>query len=138
MRNVNFNVPRPESGSTNPDDYSCADGETLETFEDSFATGVDSDTNRIKPPDHALKQRTLIMRGIPPPATLLDIVKAIRGGQLLTLYIRQLQAERFARISFVDADRAEALFFYSKRAGIYVLGKRVGSLLGIILKKVLG
>ena len=137
VMNINqiFNLPRHEFGLPSPDFYSRADEDTLETFEDKLATRMDFDINRTRPVDHALEKRTLVMKGVPQQATLLEIVKAIRGGQLLTLYIRQLQHERLAHISFVDVSAAEALFFYSKRAGIYVLGKRVSSLSCSLLKE---
>lgn len=63
------------------------------------------------------------MKDLPHGATLLDVVKAIRGGQLLNVYIRP--CKKLAHVSFLDASAAAAFLNYSKRAAVLVLGKQV-------------
>lgn len=91
--------------------------------EDNLAAGVKTDKSQNRALGRRFKQRTLVMTGLPDRFTLLDIVKTIRGGQLLNLYVPP--RERLARISFVEANAAEAFYIHSKRHGIYVLGRRV-------------
>ena len=91
--------------------------------EDSLAARVKIDQGQDRALDRRFKQRTLVMTGLPDRFTLLDIVKTIRGGQLLNLFVPP--RERLARISFVEASAAEALYIHSKRNGIYVMGTRV-------------
>jgi hypothetical protein len=71
------------------------------------------------------EDRTLLLTGLSNRATLADITKAIRGGQLLNLYIRE--HEHTAHVSFVDPMAAEAFLLYAKRTDLYIRGKRVSS-----------
>lgn len=69
------------------------------------------------------EDRTLLLTGLSNRTTLADITKAVRGGQLLNLYIRRQQ--RTAHVSFVNPLAAEAFLIYSKRTDLYIRGKRV-------------
>lgn len=74
-------------------------------------------------------QRTLAMRGLPNGTTLLDVVKSIRGGQLLNVVLRSWERsqEMVAHVSFVEAASAAAFLSYFKQASILILGKRVSA-----------
>ena len=73
--------------------------------------------------DNNHDDRTLLLTGLSNRTTLADIIKAVRGGQLLNLYIRE--HERTATVSFVDPLAAQAFLIYAKRADLYIRGKRV-------------
>lgn len=77
----------------------------------------------------ALEQgkRTLAMKGLPNNITVLDLVKKIRGGQLLNIMIRAQggSPSMIAHISFVETAAAAAFLAYFKQANIPTLGQRV-------------
>jgi len=75
--------------------------------------------------DKGHEDRTLLLKGLSNRTTLADIAKAVRGGQVLNLYIRE--QERTAHVSFVNPLAAKAFLIYAKRADLYVSGKRVSS-----------
>jgi hypothetical protein len=83
------------------------------------------DEKKSKAVEHSSDQRTLLMRGLPEKATLLDVVKVVRGGQLLNIYTRY--HKQLAHISSVDASAAAAFLVCSKGTAISVLGKRVSA-----------
>jgi hypothetical protein len=83
------------------------------------------DEKKSKAVEHSSDQRTLLMEGLPDKATLLDVVKVVRGGQLLNIYIRY--HKRLAHTSFVDASAAAAFLVYSKGTAISVLSKLVSA-----------
>lgn len=58
--------------------------------------------------------------------THLDITEAIRGGQLLDIYLRSY--ERTATVSFVQATDARAFFDHVRRHDLYIRHKRVSIL----------
>jgi hypothetical protein len=121
--NRSWNLSHQQSGSPSPDINTHADEETSTTSEDNLPTRRNFDMHQDRALGHSVGQRTLVMKGLPDRFTHLDIVRVIRGGQLLNLFVPG--RDRLARISFVDASAAQAFLTYSKRNGIYVLGKRV-------------
>ena len=72
--------------------------------------------------------RSLVIRGISKRTTLADVTKAVRGGQVLNVYLRP--HEREAHVSFVDPHAAEKFLIYSKRQDLYVRSKRVSRMPG--------
>jgi hypothetical protein len=69
------------------------------------------------------EDRSIVVRGLPQQTCLADVVKVIRGGVVLNMYLRP--RDRTAHIAFVDPIAAEKFIIHSKRSDIYVKGKRV-------------
>lgn len=67
--------------------------------------------------------RSLLFCGLAEGTTHIDITEAIRGGQLLDIYMRG--NERMAAVSFVHAADAQAFFEHVRRHDLYIRHKRV-------------
>ena len=106
-----------------PDFHSCEDEETSVTSETNVGTRMKAGQEQGGVSDHSFELRTLVMKGFPSQTSLLDIVKTIRGGQLLNVYM--LPREKLAHISFVEASAAAAFLTYSEQATILILGQKV-------------
>lgn len=70
--------------------------------------------------------RSLLFCGLAEGTTHLDITEAIRGGQLLDIYMRG--NERMAAVSFVRATDAQAFFDHVRRHDLYIRHKRVSKM----------
>ncbi|KAI9792256.1 MAG: hypothetical protein M1835_007974 [Candelina submexicana] len=68
-------------------------------------------------------QRTVLMTNLSDRAIHKDVIKVIRGGALLDIFLRT--NDRSASISFVDGVAAQEFINYVKRNDIYIHGKRV-------------
>jgi hypothetical protein len=112
-----------ERVSPRPDAYSYEDERASATSQWKVTTAKFVDKKKSKAVEHSSGQRNSIMKGLPENPTLFDVVKVVRGGQLLNVYIRH--KERLAHVSFVDASVAASFLVYSKGAAVSVLGKRV-------------
>lgn len=69
------------------------------------------------------QERSLTLQGLSPFTSLADILEHIRGGQVLQVYRRQ----NSAHVTFVDPAAAGNFLTYSKRADLYICGKRVSA-----------
>lgn len=67
--------------------------------------------------------RSLLFGSLAEGTTHLDVTEAIRGGQLLDIYMRA--NERMAAVSFVHAADAQAFFEHVRRHDLYIRNKRV-------------
>ena len=67
--------------------------------------------------------RTLVAKNLPDRIKHLDIVNVVRGSALLDVWVRHV--DRFANISFVDAEAAKNFLTYTKRNPIYIHGSKV-------------
>jgi hypothetical protein len=92
-----------------------------EEVEDSYEQEQEQEQQEVYHDDH--EDRSIIVRGLPQTASLADVVKIVRGGVVLNMYLRP--RDRTAHIAFVDPIAAEKFIIHSKRSDIYVKGKRV-------------
>ena len=69
-------------------------------------------------PRHA--KRTLYFAGLPAGTAHKDLVKVLRGGRILDIYLRK---DRSATVSFIEG--AQEFFKYAKRHDVYIHQKRV-------------
>jgi len=76
------------------------------------------------------EDRSVVFRGLSPFTTLADIVRVVRGGPVLNMFVRA--KDRIAHVAFVDTFAAEKFLIQSKRSDIYVKGKRVSTLVFMI------
>jgi hypothetical protein len=119
--------PPPISGS--PDSYGFENEKSSVTSSEKVEDVLEDCGEKLETQpeknefDNNHEDRTILLTGLSNRTTLADITKAIRGGQLLNLYIRE--QERTARVSFVNPMAAEAFLIYSKRTDLYIRGKRV-------------
>lgn len=67
--------------------------------------------------------RTIILNNLAEGVTHADITEAVRGGQLLDIYLRP--QDRMATVSFLQANDARAFFDHVRRHDIYIKHKRV-------------
>lgn len=67
--------------------------------------------------------RSLLLCNLSESTTYLDITEAIRGGQLLDIFIRT--HERNATVSFVHALDASSFYDHVRRHDLYIKHKRV-------------
>ena len=70
------------------------------------------------------EQRSVSLKWLSDRVTHGDIVKVVRGGALLDVYLRK---DRTASVSFVEPSAAQAFLAHAKRHDIYLCGKRVSS-----------
>ena len=90
-------------------------------------TGVSGDSG-----DRAYSRdgmRTILLSGLLPGCTHLDVANAVRGGQLVEIYLKYSQ--RTASVTFVHPADAKEFYEYASRYGVFVKQKRVHRL-GII------
>jgi hypothetical protein len=66
------------------------------------------------------EKRTLYFAGLPAGTTHKDLVKVLRGGRILDIYLRK---DRSATVSFIEG--AQEFLKYAKRHDIYIHQKRV-------------
>lgn len=69
-------------------------------------------------------KRTIQFTNLPDSATHADVERAVKGGMLLDIYLRN--QDRTASISFLDENDANSFFRYARRHDLYIHGKRVG------------
>lgn len=67
--------------------------------------------------------RTLLLTSLAEGVTHNEITEAVRGGQLLDVYLRPL--DRTATVSFLQAADARAFFDHVRRHDLYIKQKRV-------------
>lgn len=65
-------------------------------------------------------RRTIYFAGLPAGTTHKDLVRVLRGGRILDIYLRK---DRSAAVSFVEG--AQEFLKYAKRRDIYIHQKRV-------------
>ena len=114
------NEIRRSSSNLNNDYDFVPEGPVVEydavEFHDNF-------NNYQRPMYEKHAQRTLQLVGIPDSATHEDIVKVVRGGPLLDVYLRP--NDRIVHISFLEEADAQDFFRHVKRHDLYIKGKRV-------------
>ena len=79
-----------------------------------------ADPMSFRPPFPQDDQRTILFTNLSDRTTHQDLVKIIRGGRLLDIYIRN---DRSATVSFVEG--AREFLAYAKRNDFYIHAKRV-------------
>ena len=88
------------------------------------------DTNaRVIPQQAHLRRdapRTLLLSNLAEGTSHADITSAVRGGQLLEVFVRP--RAKYASVSFVHAQDAGAFYEYVGRHGLYISQKRVRDL----------
>lgn len=67
--------------------------------------------------------RSLILKGVPESASLADIAKIVRGGMILTFWIRRQRGT--AHVAFVQPEVAEKFLIYAGRNQLSIKGKNV-------------
>ncbi|KIW19832.1 hypothetical protein PV08_00407 [Exophiala spinifera] len=96
----------------------------LKTESPSECEGKTAHVLQEKVPIHPETQhRTILLTGLPPSVNLQDLTKAIRGGQILQMSLRD--GDKYARVSFVDPDAAEMFLLHSEQSGVFIKGQRV-------------
>ncbi|KAI1132940.1 hypothetical protein F5Y10DRAFT_229759 [Nemania abortiva] len=103
-------------GGTFTPSYS-ADGPT-DVHMDSFHS-----TQRPQPLYARMCKRTVTLCGLPPFTTLGDVTGVVRGGQLLDVFLRNV--EHTASVSFVREDDATRFYEHARKNDIYIKNKRV-------------
>jgi hypothetical protein len=100
-----------------PPETACADGGLLaQTIEDSQEYGdTCSESSAVK--------RSLVITGLSSTATLQGLVKVLKGGPILQMYLSKRKCS--AHVSFVDPIAAESFLGYAQTNEIYIQGKRV-------------
>ena len=69
--------------------------------------------------------RSLVLRGLSPFTTLVDIENVLRGGIVLNMFIRSRDRERSAHVAFVEPLVAEKFIMHCKRNDLYIKGRRI-------------
>lgn len=90
-----------------------------EVMEDDSATSSESVASF---PGQTLR-RTLLLRELPGQVTYQDIVKVLRGGCVLSIFLRQ--RDRIARVTFTDDLAAREFLQHARKDGVYIKGMRV-------------
>lgn len=67
--------------------------------------------------------RSLVLTGLSSHTTLAEILKQIKGGMLLNIYMKRQDGT--AHVAFVDPDAAEKFLMHVKRHDLYIKNKRV-------------
>ncbi|KAK5956983.1 hypothetical protein OHC33_001352 [Knufia fluminis] len=93
--------------------------------QENFADHFDTDLAPVKEERFITDRgdRSLVIKGLSKSTTLEDITKAIRGGMVLNLFVRQHLQE--AHVAFVNTDDAEKFLLHAKRHDFYIKSKRV-------------
>ncbi|CAM1502828.1 Fc.00g076040.m01.CDS01 [Cosmosporella sp. VM-42] len=93
--------------------------------EDSHRFGEDSNSsNPHRGPELERKaKRSILLLELPDAITHADLTSAIRGGQLLDVYLRR--RERSASVSFLHAEDAKAFYDHVRKHDLYIKDKRV-------------
>ena len=84
---------------------------------------LDFDLPRAAPLLERHAKRTILLLDLSITVVHSDILTAIRGGQLLEVYLRKRQ--RSASVSFVYEEDAKAFYDYVRKHGLYIRNKRV-------------
>jgi len=95
-----------------------ADGPT-DVHIDSFSQGHISQPAFLP----RMCKRTIALCGLPSYTTLGDVTSAVRGGQLLDVYLRS--TDHTALVSFVREEDASQSYEHARKNGIYIKNKRV-------------
>ncbi|KAK7938110.1 uncharacterized protein PG986_014978 [Apiospora aurea] len=78
----------------------------------------------VQRPQYAwMCKRTVVLAGLPDDTKHEDITKAVRGGQVLEIYIRS--HEHMAMVSFLREEDAVRFYDHSRRYDLYIKHKRV-------------
>lgn len=67
--------------------------------------------------------RSLILKGLPKSASLADVIKIIRGGLVLNVFMRRQHAT--AHVAFVEPSAAKRFLVHAKNNEVVIKGKRV-------------
>lgn len=79
----------------------------------------------VQRPQYArMCKRTVVLAGLPDNTKHEDITRAVRGGQVLEIYIRS--HEHMAMVSFLREEDAVRFYDHSRRYDLYINHKRVG------------
>ncbi|KAK5075331.1 hypothetical protein LTS08_001603 [Lithohypha guttulata] len=69
------------------------------------------------------KDRSLVLTGLSKDATLIDVLKHIRGGAILNVFLKR--HDQTAHVSFVESAGAESFINHVKRNDLYINSKRI-------------
>lgn len=101
------------------DDYSVSGGRPVGSFQTQNCNGLAP----TRPHYERQCARSILLSKLPDNTTHADITDAVRGGQLLDIYLRS--NDRTAAVSFLLAADARAFFEHVKRHDLYINHKRV-------------
>lgn len=112
-------VHSPLDDDAGDDDYSFSGGGPV----GSFQTHAPNGHAQTRPHYERQCARSILLSKLPDNTTHADITEAVRGGQLLDIYLRS--NDRTAAVSFLLAADARAFFDHVKRHDLYINQKRV-------------
>ncbi|KAI7779877.1 hypothetical protein LA080_000292, partial [Diaporthe eres] len=101
------------------DDYSVSGGRPVGSFQTQAYNGHAP----MRPHYERQCARSILLSKLPDNTTHADITDAVRGGQLLDIYLRS--NDRTAAVSFLLAADARAFYDHVKRHDLYINHKRV-------------
>ncbi|KAG6364849.1 hypothetical protein INS49_006453 [Diaporthe citri] len=101
------------------DDYSVSGGGPVGSFQTQAYNGHAP----MRPHYERQCARSILLSKLPDNTTHADITDAVRGGQLLDIYLRS--NDRTAAVSFLLAADAKAFYDHVKRHDLYINHKRV-------------
>lgn len=101
------------------DDYSVSGGGPIGSFQTQAYNGHAP----MRPHYERQCARSILLSKLPDNTTHADITDAVRGGQLLDIYLRS--NDRTAAVSFLLAADARAFYDHVKRHDLYINHKRV-------------
>lgn len=102
------------------EDYSVSGGGPVGSFQTQAYNGHAP----MRPHYQRQCARSILLSKLPDNTTHADITDAVRGGQLLDIYLRS--NDRTAAVSFLLAADAKAFYDHVKRHDLYINHKRVG------------
>lgn len=102
-----------------PEDNSASGGGAVGDFDNN---GFNSQTS-VRPFYERQCARSLLLCNLAEGTTHGDVTEAVRGGQLLDIYLRP--HDRTAAVSFLQAADARAFFDHVRRHDLYIKYKRV-------------
>lgn len=105
------------------DELTCGHDAPSYGFYDQDISNNDSRPRSTRALYEKVAKRTILLMNLPENPTHSEIVKIVRGGMLLDIYIRS--HDRIASISFLEEVHAEEFFRHVKRHDLYIRGKRV-------------
>lgn len=94
-----------------------------------------NDQTLSRPYYERLCQRSLLLSNLAEGTTHGDITEAVRGGQLLDIYVRP--HDRMATVAFLQAADARAFFDHVRRHDLYIKHKRVRMRVSVPLLRIL-
>lgn len=115
-------VHSPVDEDAGDDDYSVSGGGPVGSFQTQAYNGHAP----VRPHYERQCARSILLSKLPDNTTHADITDAVRGGQLLDIYLRS--NDRTAAVSFLLAADARAFYDHVKRHDLYINHKRVSGL----------